>query len=96
MWNIAAEIGSGDAGEFVHINLEHPDEYAQVRAGDPAAQKFTAVFVKDHSAATTVRPTIWPTPIFYEDDSLAFDVLRSSAPIFGFGSYRDHPDVTSY
>jgi hypothetical protein len=70
-----------DVGEFVHINLGQADEeYVQVLAADQAAQTFTAVFGKDHSIGATVRPTIWPTPILYEGDSLAFDILAVASP----------------
>ena len=44
------------------------------------AQTFTAIFTKSHSTGATVRPTIWPTPILNEGDSLAFDILAVASP----------------
>ncbi len=65
-----------DVGEFVHINIGKADEeYVQVLAADPDNQTFDAIFTKDHALGATVRPTIWPTPILNEGDSLAFDIL---------------------
>jgi hypothetical protein len=49
-------------------------------AADPEAQTFTAVFTKSHSIGATVRPTVWPTPILDEGDSLAFDILAVATP----------------
>jgi hypothetical protein len=70
-----------DVGEFVHINPGGPDEeYVQVLAADPETQTFTAIFAKDHATGATVRPTIWPTPILNEGDSLAFDILAVANP----------------
>jgi hypothetical protein len=74
-----------DVGEFVHINLGKADEeYVQVFAADPDNQTFDAIFTKDHAMGATVRPTIWPTPILNEGDSLAFDILAVASP--GAGS----------
>ncbi len=70
-----------DVGEFVHVNLGKADEeYVQVLAADQDAQTFTAIFTKSHSTGATVRPTIWPTPILNEGDSLAFDILAVATP----------------
>ena len=70
-----------DVGEFVHINLGKADEeYVQVLAADQNAQTFDAIFTKNHSIGATVRPTIWPTPILNEGDSLAFDILAVANP----------------
>jgi len=70
-----------DVGEFVHVNLGQADEeYLQVLAADQANQTFTAVFTKNHSIGATVRPTIWPTAILNEGDSLAFDILAVASP----------------
>jgi hypothetical protein len=70
-----------DVGEFVHINLGQADEeYVQVLAADPDSQTFTVVFTKDHGTGTSVRPTIWPTPILNEGDSLAFDIPAVTSP----------------
>ena len=72
---------SFDVGEFVHVALGAGDEeYVQVLATNPAAQTFDAVFTKDHSTGATVRPTIWPTAILNEGDSLAFDILAVASP----------------
>ena len=70
-----------DVGEFVHINLGKADEeYVQVLAADPDNQTFDAIFTKDHPLGATVRPTIWPTAILNEGDSLAFDILAVASP----------------
>jgi hypothetical protein len=70
-----------DVGEFVHVNLGKTDEeYVQVLAADQDNQTFTAIFTKGHSTGATVRPTIWPTPILNEGDSLAFDILAVASP----------------
>jgi len=65
---------SFDVGEFVHVNL------GEVLATDPDAQTFNAVFTNDHGIGATVRPTIWPTQILYEGDTLAFDILAVASP----------------
>ena len=76
----AKVLGLG-VGEFVHINFGQADEeYVEVLAVDPAAQLFTANFTKDHSTGATVRPTIWPTPVLNEGDTLAFDILAVASP----------------
>jgi hypothetical protein len=68
-------------GEFVHINLGQADEeYVKVLAADSDSQTFTAIFTKDHAAGATVRPTIWPTPVFNEGDHLAFDIRAVASP----------------
>jgi hypothetical protein len=70
-----------DVGEFVHINLgEADEEYVQVLAADPDNQTFDAIFTKDHTTGATVRPTIWPTPVINEGDTLAFDILAVASP----------------
>lgn len=70
-----------DVGEFVHINLGQADEeYVQVLAADAENQTFNAIFTKDHTVGATVRPTIWPTAILNEGDSLAFDILAVASP----------------
>ena len=70
-----------EVGEFVHIALGAADEeYVEVLTADPAAQKFTANFTKNHSTGATVRPTIWPTPVLNEGDTLAFDILAVASP----------------
>ena len=70
-----------DVGEFVHINRDHADEeYVQALAADQENQTFTAIFAKSHSTGATVRPTVWPTPILNEGDSMAFDILGVASP----------------
>jgi hypothetical protein len=70
-----------DVGEFVHINLGAGDEeYVQVTAWDSAAQTFTAIFTKNHLIGAAVRPTVWPTAVLNEGDSLAFDILSVASP----------------
>jgi hypothetical protein len=73
-----------DVGEFAHVALWGEDEeYVRIAAVDVGAQTFTAVFTKDHSTGATVRPTIWPTPVINEGDSLAFDILAVASPDAG-------------
>ena len=50
---------------------------ARRRPGQPDVH---AVFTKNHSIGATVRPTIWPTAILNEGDSLAFDILAVANP----------------
>jgi hypothetical protein len=70
-----------DLGEFVHVGLGTAnEEYVQVVAADPDNQTVDAIFTQDHAAGELVRPTIWPTPILYEGDALAFDILSAAAP----------------
>jgi hypothetical protein len=70
-----------EVGEFVHIALGGTDEeYVEVLALDPAAQTFDAIFTKDHTIGAAVRPTIWPTPVLNEGDTLAFDILAVASP----------------
>jgi len=38
------------------------------------------VFAENHIIGATVRPTIWPTAILNEGDSLAFDILGVASP----------------
>ncbi len=52
-------------------------------AADPESQTFTAVFANDHAMGATVRPTIWPTAVLNEGDSLAFDILAVASPDAG-------------
>jgi len=70
-----------DVGEFVHISLGQADEeYVKVPAADTDDQTFTAVLTKDHAMGATVRPTVWPTAVLNEGDSLAFDILGVACP----------------
>ncbi|MCC6366861.1 MAG: hypothetical protein IT165_25345 [Bryobacterales bacterium] len=70
-----------DVGEFVHVGPGTAnEEYVKITAVDPDNQTFTAIFTKDHAAGENVRPTIWPTPILYEGDALAFDILSVASP----------------
>lgn len=70
-----------EVGEFVHVNLGAADEeYVEVTAANQAGQTFTAVFTKNHLIGASVRPTIWPTTILNEGDSLAFDILAVASP----------------
>ena len=70
-----------DVGEFVHINLGKPTRSTS-RCSPPTrtTQTFDAIFTKNHSIGATVRPTIWPTAILNEGDSLAFDILAVANP----------------
>jgi len=70
-----------NVGEFVHINLGKADEeYVQILAADPEHQTFDAIFTKDHIGGARVRPTIWPTPVLSEGESLSFDVVAGGGP----------------
>jgi hypothetical protein len=70
-----------DVVEFVHVDLGKADEeYVRVLAADPESQMFTAVFTNDHAMGATVRPTIWPTAILIEGDSLVFAILGVASP----------------
>ncbi len=70
-----------DVGEFVHVNPGAADEeYVQVLDADQDNQTFTAIFTKAHPAGATVRPTVWPTTVLNEGDSLAFDILAVASP----------------
>ncbi len=70
-----------DVGEFLHVNLGAADEeYVQVTAWNSAAQTFTAIFSKNHLIGAAVRPTVWPTAVLNEGDSLAFDILAVASP----------------
>jgi len=44
------------------------------------AQTITAIFRKSHAVGERMRPTIWPTPVLYEGDDLAFDILAVASP----------------
>ncbi len=70
-----------DVGEFVYINLGQADkEYVQVLAAGPENQTFDAIFTRNHPVGATVRPTIRPTAILNQGDSLAFDIPAVASP----------------
>ncbi len=71
--DVVAKFGKGNLGKA-------DEEYVQVLAADPDNQTFDAIFTKDHPMGATVRPTIWPTAILNEGDSLAFDILAVASP----------------
>jgi hypothetical protein len=56
------------------------EEYVRVVSVDPENQSFQAIVTKDHAAGERIRPTIWPTPVLYEGDDLAFDILAVASP----------------
>jgi hypothetical protein len=56
------------------------EEYVRVISVDPENQAFDAIVTKDHVAGERIRPTIWPTPVLYEGDDLAFDILAVASP----------------
>jgi len=65
----------------IHIDPGGPnEEYTYVWAADPMAQTITAIFRKSHAVGERMRPTIWPTPVLYEGDDLAFDILAVASP----------------
>jgi hypothetical protein len=72
------------AGSFVFLDPGGVnEEYVRVISADPESQTFDAIVTKDHAAGERIRPTIWPTPILYEGDDLAFDILAVASPDAG-------------
>mgnify|MGYP005840857057 FL=1 len=59
------------------------EEYVKVISADPHNQTFDAVVTRDHADGERIRPTIWPTPVLYEGDDLAFDILAVASPDSG-------------
>jgi hypothetical protein len=59
------------------------EEYFHVVGVDQENQTFDAIVTKDHVAGERIRPTIWPTPVLYEGDDLAFDILAVASPDSG-------------
>jgi hypothetical protein len=69
------------AGSFVFLDPGGAnEEYVRVISVDAENQSFQAVLTKDHAAGERIRPTIWPTPVLYEGDDLAFDILAVASP----------------
>ena len=69
------------AGGFVFLDPGGAnEECVRVVSADPENQSFKAIVTKDHAAGERIRPTIWPTPVLYEGDDLAFDILAVSSP----------------
>jgi hypothetical protein len=69
------------AGGFVFLDPGGTnEEYVRVISVDPENQTFEAIVTKDHAAGERIRPTIWPTPVLYEGDDLAFDILAVASP----------------
>jgi hypothetical protein len=72
------------AGGFVFLDPgEANEEYVRVISADPENQTFDAIVTKDHAAGERIRPTIWPTPVLYEGDDVAIDVLAVASPDSG-------------
>jgi hypothetical protein len=72
------------AGSFVFLDPGGVnEEYVRVISVDPENQSFQAIVSKDHAAGERIRPTIWPTPVLYEGDDLAFDILTVASPDAG-------------
>lgn len=70
-----------EAGRFVFLDFGGAnEEQVQVLAVDPAQQTFDGVVTKDHAAGTRIQPCIWPTPILYEGNDLAFDIKAVASP----------------
>jgi hypothetical protein len=70
-----------EPGKFIHINPGGAhEEYVQVISVDPDNQTFDAIVTQDHAAGERIRPTIWPTPVLYEGNDLAFDILGVGSP----------------
>jgi hypothetical protein len=69
------------AGGFVFLDPGGTnEEYVRVISVDAENQSFQAIVTKDHAAGERIRPTIWPTPVLYEGDDLAFDILAVASP----------------
>ena len=72
---------SFDVGEFVHVALGAGDEeYVQVLATILPRRRSMRCSPRTTATGATVRPTIWPTAILNEGDSLAFDILAVANP----------------
>jgi hypothetical protein len=72
------------AGGFIFLDPGGAnEEYVRVISADPQNQSFQAIVTKDHSAGELIRPTIWPTPVLYEGDDMAFDILAVVSPDSG-------------
>ncbi|NUN00283.1 MAG: hypothetical protein HUU41_04160 [Bryobacteraceae bacterium] len=72
------------AGSFVFLDPGGAnEEYVRVISADPENQSFQAIVTKDHDASERIRPTIWPTPVLYEGDDLAFDIPAVASPDLG-------------
>ncbi len=72
------------AGSFVFLDPGGAnEEYVRVISVDPDNQTVDAIVTNDHAAGERIRPTIWPTPVLYEGDDLAFDILTVASPDAG-------------
>jgi hypothetical protein len=72
------------AGQFVFLDPGGAnEEYLKVITADPDNQTFDAIVTKGHADGGRIRPTIWPTPVFYEGDDVAFDILVVASPDSG-------------
>jgi len=67
------------AGAFVFLDPGGTNEkYVRAIGDDPENPSFQAIVTKDHAVGERIRPTIWPAPVLYEGDDLAFDILVAS------------------
>ncbi len=72
------------AGSFVFLDPGGAnEEYVRVISADAENQTFEAIVTKDHAVGERIRPAIWPTPVLYEGDDLAFDILAVASPDSG-------------
>lgn len=72
------------AGQFLFLDPGGAnEEYVKVISADPDNQTFDLILTKDHADGERIRPTIWPTPVLYEGDDLAFDILAVASPDSG-------------
>jgi len=70
-----------EVGQFVFLDPGGAnEEYVRVLSTDPDTQTFQAILTKSHTTGERIRPAIWPTPVLYEGDDLAFDILAVSSP----------------
>ena len=69
------------AGDFVFLEFGLAnEEHVNVISVDAVNQTFTAIVTENHPAGSQIRPCIWPTPILYEGNDLAFDIKAVATP----------------
>ncbi len=45
-----------------------------------ASETFEAIVTKDHAGGERIRPAIWPAPVLFKGDDMAFDILGVASP----------------
>jgi hypothetical protein len=62
------------AGDFVFLEFGLAnEEHVKVNSVGTVNQTLTAIVTKNHPAGSSIRPSIWPTPVLLEGNDLAFD-----------------------